>query len=92
MTKSFDDIKFDKHPLLNGAIRGQLELGNGIALSVVAGESLYSGGKYGNRGPVTKLEDATTFEVAVMNDGEIVDDVLGWQSKKDINQLIQGLG
>ena len=92
MTKSFDDIKFDKHPLLNGAIRGQLELGNGIALSVVAGESLYSGGKYGNRGPVTKLEDATTFEVAVMNDGEIVDDVLGWQSKKDINQLIQILG
>ena len=89
MTKSFDDIQFNKHPLINGAIQGKLKLSNGIVLSVVAGESLYSGGKYGNRGPVTKLEDATIFEVAIMDDGIIVDDVLGWQSKKDINRLIQ---
>jgi hypothetical protein len=92
--KTFKDIKFKQHALGKGNIRGLLKLDNGIELSVVAGEGMYSNGKGGVRGPADKVEDVSTFEVAMFDqDGNFigVDDdlVLGWQSREDIDKLIQ---
>ena len=90
--KTFKDIKFKKHQVGKGAIRGLLKLHNGIEFSVVAGEGMYSTGKGGVREAIDKVEDASSFEVAIFDqDGEFIGDdmVLGWQSKEDINKLIK---
>jgi len=91
--QTFKDVKFKQHRLGKGNIQGLLMLPNGIELSIVAGEGMYSSGKNGVRGPVDKPEDATSFEVAVIDqDGEFISDgddlVLGWQSREDINNKI----
>ena len=61
-------------------------------ISVVAGEGFYSSGKNGVRGPITKVEDASSFEVAIIDenlpDDEQQWDVNGWQTREDINKLI----
>ena len=92
--KTFKDIKFTQHRLGKGNIQGLLTLDNGIELSVVAGEGMYSSGKGGVREPIDKVEDAISFEVAVFDqDGNFIgadnDLVLGWQSREDICKLIQ---
>ena len=92
--KTFKDIKFKPHKVGKGAIQGLLMLDNGIELSVVAGEGMYSTGKGGVREAVNKVEDASTFEVAIFDqDGKFIpadnDMVLGWQSREDIDKLIQ---
>ena len=92
--KTFKDIKFTQHRLGKGNIQGLLKLDNGIELSVVAGEGMYSSGKGGVRKPIDKVEDAISFEVAVFDqDGNFIgadnDLVLGWQSREDIDTLIQ---
>tara|TARA_R110002167_G_C12137077_1_gene599752 strand:- start:106 stop:405 length:300 start_codon:yes stop_codon:yes gene_type:complete len=95
--KKFADIKFKKHRVIEGAIQGLLMLDNGIELSVVAGSSLYSlpGGGFNEiklKGP----EDVEKFEVAIIDqDGKFIsnddgdDTVLGWQSRSDIDKLIE---
>ena len=92
--KKFKDITFKKHKLGKGNIQGLLKLDNGIELSIVAGEGMYSSGKNGVRGKIDKVEDASSFEVAIFDqDGEFIqaehDMVLGWQSREDIDKLIQ---
>ena len=92
--KTFKDIKFKQHRLGKGNIQGLLTLDNGIELSVVAGEGMYSSGKSGVRKPIDKVEDASSFEVAIFDqDGNFIpadnDLVLGWQSREDICKLIQ---
>ena len=92
--KTFKDIKFKQHRLGKGNIQGLLKLDNGIELSVVAGEGMYSSGKGGVREPIDKVEDAISFEVAIFDqDGNFIgadnDLVLGWQSREDICKLIQ---
>ncbi len=92
--KTFKDIKFKQHKIGKGAIQGLLMLDNGIELSVVAGEGMYSSGKGGVREPIDKVEDAISFEVAIFDqDGKFIgadnDLVLGWQSREDIDTLIQ---
>ena len=92
--KTFKDIKFEAHKVGKGAIQGLLMLDNGIELSVVAGEGMYSTGKGGVREAVSKGEDASSFEVAIFDqDGEFIgndhDTVFGWQSKEDIDNLIK---
>ena len=92
--KTFKDIKFKQHALGKGNIRGLLKLDNGIELSVVAGKGMYSTGKGGVREAIDKVEDASSFEVAVFDqDGNFIgadnDLVLGWQSREDIDTLIQ---
>ena len=46
----------------------------------------------GVRAECTKVEDASTFEVAIIDenlpDDEQQWDVVGWQTRKDINKLI----
>ena len=81
--KTFNDIKFKLHPNGMGGILGQMELGNGYKISVVGGgRGLYGDGK-------------KTFEVAVFDRmGEMImlqetDQVLGYQIKHEITDLIQ---
>jgi len=92
--KTFKDITFKPHKVGKGAIQGLLMLDNGIEFSIVAGEGMYSTGKGGVREAVNKVEDASTFEVAIFDqDGKFIpadnDMVLGWQSREDIDKLIQ---
>jgi hypothetical protein len=88
--KSFKSIKWGKHHIIPGAIQGKLTLRNGIMFSVVAGPTLYSLPKDKGDSP----DDFDKFEVAIFDqDGNFIEtnegDVIGWQSRKDINKLIQ---
>ena len=92
--KTFKDVSWKQHLLGKGSIQGLLKLDNGIELSIVAGEGMYSAGKTGVRGAVDNVEDVSSFEVGVFDqDGGWVpaenDMVLGWQSREDIDKLIQ---
>ena len=85
--KTFKSLKWKKHRIIDGAIQGKLTLNNGIEFSVVAGPTLYSLPRDKGKSP----DDFDKFEVAIFDqDGNWVDDdVIGWQSRKDINKLIQ---
>ena len=74
---TFDNIKFERHSTIPGAIMGRLVLPNGISLSVVGG---IDAGLYGN--------GVNTFEVLVSS---IHDDPIGYQTREDINELIASL-
>ena len=90
--KTFKDVTFKQHKLGKGHIQGLLMLDNGIELSIVAGSGMYSTSKGGARSAVNNVKDVASFEVAIINkDGEFVDDVLGWQGREDINQIIKTL-
>jgi len=90
--KTFKDIIFKQHKLGKGNIQGLLMLDNGIELSIVAGEGMYSTSRKGVRAECTKVEDASSFEVAIIDenlpDDEQQWDVNGWQSRDDINKII----
>ena len=90
--KTFEDLKFQTHPVTKKGIQASLELKPNVFISVVAGEGFYSNGKTGVRGPITKVEDVSSFEVAIIDENlpeeEQQWDVIGWQSREDINQLI----
>ena len=84
--KKFEDISWKQHRLGKGFIQGLLMLNNGIELSVVAGPTMYSLPKDAGNSP----DDFDKFEVAVIDpDGKFIGDVIGWQSRSDINKLIQ---
>lgn len=90
--KTFKDLVF--HPNRTGGINSRTDFDNGFSLSVIAGGFAYS----------TPREDSTDpdffseFEVAVFApDGDFTreffpedhnDDVMGWQSRADINTLM----
>ena len=93
--KTFNDLIFTKHSSgLTGAVQAKLALDNNITLSVIGGPGLYGDG-------------INTFEVGAWHNdskdwiklpefddqGFIVgkDDVVRWQSKDDINEIIQRL-
>lgn len=90
--KNFKDIVFKPHPHGFG-IKGSLKV-NGHLLSVVAGEGMYST----PRKNLTSPDDFESFEVAVFDSvgnfvtQEVVpninDDVVGWQTRMDINIII----
>ena len=89
--KDFVDLDFNAHRTTNNAIQAKLDLGNGIEISVVAHKDKKPsfGGLYG---------DASngTYEVAVFHNNDFVplsvaDDVIGWQTKDDINDLMDKL-
>ena len=90
--KTFDDLKFTKHKVTKEAIMASLELKPNVFISVVAGEGMYSTSKKGVRAECTKVEDASSFEVAIIDenlpDDEQQWDVNGWQTREDINKLI----
>lgn len=89
--KDFVDLDFNAHRTTNNAIQAKLDLGNGIQISVVSHKDNQPsfGGLYG---------DASngTYEVAVFHNDDFVplstaDDVIGWQTKDDINDLMSKL-
>ena len=84
--KKFKDIKWKQHKLGKGFIQGLLMLDNGIELSIVAGPTMYSLPKDAGNSP----DDFDKFEVAIFDqDGKFIGDVKGWQSREDIDKLIQ---
>ena len=89
--KDFVDLDFKAHRTTNNAIQAKLDLGNGIQISVVAHKDNQPsfGGLYGNA-------SNGTYEVAVFHNDDFVplstaDDVIGWQTKDDINDLMSKL-
>ncbi len=92
--KTFDDLKFEVHPVTKKGIRATLELKPNVFISVVAGEGMYSTSKKGVRAECTKVEDASSFEVAIIDENLPEDEqeweVTGWQSREDINKLMIG--
>jgi hypothetical protein len=88
---TFKDLEFKKHRVVEG-IQATLEIKPKVFISVVAGDGMYSNGKTGNRAAVSKVEDVSSFEVAIIDENlpeeEQQWDVVGWQSREDINQLI----
>lgn len=88
---SFQDLKFNAHAVKADAIQAKLDLGNGLQISVVAmkDKDQSFGGLYGNA-------SKGTYEVAVFRNDSMIplasyDDVLGWQTKDDINKLMDNL-
>ena len=95
--KTFKDLEFKQHRSGQG-IAAEMRFDNGNILSVVAGSSFYSN----PREDKNDVDLFDSFEVAVLrpdvvgwNDfvtKEFVpnanDDVLGWQSRGDINTLM----
>lgn len=82
----FENLVFIKHP--NDFFEGLMakyRFDNGKELSVVAGNNLYCSTRYGNRkgGPMLEVEDVASFEVMIGKE------VIGWQSREDINNIIK---
>ena len=90
--KTFEDLKFQTHPVTKKGIQASLELKPNVFISVIAGEGFYSTSKKGVRAACTKVEDVSTFEVAIIDENMPEDEqgweVLGWQSKEDITKLM----
>ena len=90
--KTFNDIQF--FPSMGTNLKSNTKFDNGFELSVVAGEFAYSTPREQNPDP----DFFSEFEVAVFNDrGEFTreffpedhtDDVMGWQTRADINTLM----
>ena len=81
--KTFEDIKFKKHFC---GIAGTLTLDSGVGLSIVAGLTTYCTPKEEGNTP----DVYSSFEVAIFDkEGEFMDEPLGWQSREDINGIIE---
>ena len=94
---TFKDLKFKPHSVLPKAgIQATLEIKPNVFLSVIAGEGFYSTAKgTGVSGAVTSEKDVSSFEVGWIDENlpekEQQWEVVGWQSREDINKLINEL-
>ena len=89
----FKDLIF--HSNRTGGINSRTDFDNGFSISVIAGQMAYST----PREDKDSSDEFFSFEVALFApDGEFtreffpedhIDDVLGWQSRKDINSIIE---
>ena len=81
--KNFNKLNFKEHPVGLGGVIAQTKLDNGYTISVVGGRK----GLYG--------DGIETFEVAIfdrMNEMIMLsenDQVLGWQTKQEIDELME---
>ena len=90
--KTFKDIKF--FPSMGGNLKSSTKFDNGFEISVIAGQFAYSTPRENNLDP----DFFDKFEVAIFNDEgkfvtqdffqDINDDVMGWQSRADINTIM----
>lgn len=97
MTYTFNDLQFTETQI--GTLHAKKEFDNGYVISVVAGEIAYSLPCDNNH--AGNPDYYAAFEVAVMDsDMDFVtleffpdhdDDVVGWQSREDINNLIKAI-
>jgi len=85
--KTFNDLEFNNHPTGNG-IQAVLNIKPDTIVSVIAGEGFYSNSKKGNRKTVSKVEDVFSFEVGIKRNNDENWEVVGWQSREDINALL----
>lgn len=86
--RTFEDLVFKKHPILfnvddekfvsefKNHKQAVVEFDNGYVLSVVIGDKFYSNG-------------IDTYECYVMKNGKQIGDVLGYQTKKQVEELIK---
>lgn len=78
----FEQLQFQAHSI-PGAIQGRYKFENGYEISAVSG--LPGSGLYGN---VTD----NTYEVAIFRpNGNMTEDVLGWNSKEEVNAMMKVL-
>jgi hypothetical protein len=88
--RTFSDLKFADHANVNGGVQATLNLGNDLEASVVSMKKKERfGGLYGNA-------SEGTYEVAVFRKGSMLplnatDDVRGWQTEDDLNELFAQL-
>jgi hypothetical protein len=88
--RTFSDLKFADHNVVEGGVQATLNLGNDLEASVVSmKEKERFGGLYGNA-------SEGTYEVAVFRNGSMLplnatDDVRGWQTEDDLNNLFAEL-
>ena len=85
--KTFNDLKFVKHPMGKG-IQAVLNIEPDTIVSVIAGEGFYSNSKNGNKKSVSRVEDVFSFEVGIKRNNDENWEVVGWQSREDINTLL----
>ena len=91
---TFDNIVFSKNMFEDG-ISGKIQFDNGVVMSIIAGKYYYSN----PREAKFHSDDFISFEVAIFDveDNFITmefapdagNDVLGWMSREDINNLIK---
>ena len=92
----FEDLVFEPNPGCGG-IRARMAVGDGYVISVIAGHSADSTPRKNLPSP----EDFTQFEIAILDSDDMLvtedffpncsDDVLGYQSREDINRIIDAL-
>ena len=89
MTKTFKDLIFKSHPSTRIGIQAVLSLNENIDLSVVAGEGFYSTIRKEAKGmEYPDSNSFSSFEVGIITNNESID-VIGWQSREDINNIIK---
>ena len=90
--KTFKDIEF--FPSMGGNLKSNTKFDNGFEISVIAGQFAYSTPRENSLDP----DFFSAFEVAIFNDEgkfvtrdffqDIEDDVMGWQTRADINTIM----
>lgn len=97
MSKTFRNLKFRPKKYDKKCIGASMELKPGVFISVVAGPGMYSspGGGSLNREEWDDYPDSNefaSFEVAIIDENlpekEQQWDVVGWQTRDDINKLM----
>jgi hypothetical protein len=81
----FDDLDFQPHRGAVDAVQARLDFGNGLEISVVAGND-------GRRGLYGSVEE-DLYEVAIFDKNGMIplspsDDVVGWQSPAQVSILM----
>jgi len=88
---TFRDLVFNAHANVNNGVQARLDLGNGLEISVVSMKE-----KETEFGRLYGSVKAGTYEVAVFQNNSMIplspfDDVLGWQTEDDLNELMAKL-
>jgi len=88
---TFKDLIFKPHKNgIEGAVQAMHELPNGITISVVGGDGLYGDGINSFEVGAWRTIDNFLFSHQWIPLSEN-DDVVGWQSKEEITEIIQKL-
>ena len=95
--KTFKDLKFKPHHNRHqGSVQARMALGDGLIISVVAGD----GDRMGVPSTASPgaghglYNDDGTYEIAVFDRGDMTaisewDDVIGWQTAGEIDKLLE---
>jgi len=79
--KTFDDLKFELHPLGTGSI-AKIKFDNGYGASVLNGERFYTNNR-------NEYELAVTKNGVLCYDTPITDDVIGYLSREEVTDLMK---